>query len=89
MRAALVVAIVVIVLLSAALVLVLTSPAQVSLRQPLPCSHCLGSGLADCPRCEAGWIISDSGQVAPCPRCAGQGHIACTWCNGTGRVTEF
>ena len=89
MRTALTIAIAIIVLQAVALVILLAAPAAVTMHQQLPCEHCGATGQVDCPRCEAGWVISDAGQAAPCPRCAGVGRIACTWCDGRGYMTEF
>jgi len=89
MRTALIIAVAIIVLQAVALVILLAAPAAVTMHQQLPCEHCNATGLVDCPRCEAGWIVDDAGHAVPCHRCAGARQIACTWCDGRGYMTEF
>ncbi len=77
---------------------------EVTLRAPLPCPACQGSGaeggkLVTCPTCHGRGQVSSSQRrgysqfvtITPCPKCGGRGQwpeSPCRRCGGSGRVAE-
>ncbi len=77
---------------------------EISLRAPLPCPACQGSGaeggtLVTCPTCRGSGQVSSSQRrgysqfvtIGPCPKCQGRGQwpeTPCRRCGGAGRITE-
>ncbi len=77
---------------------------EVTLRAPLPCPACQGSGaeggkLVTCPTCHGRGQVTSSQRrgysqfvtITPCPKCGGRGQWAespCRRCGGSGRIAE-
>ncbi len=77
---------------------------EVTLRAPLPCPTCQGSGaeggkLTTCPVCKGRGQVTSSQRrgysqfvtISPCPRCQGRGQwpeTPCRRCGGSGRITD-